>query len=183
MKEVWIVIEGYNSNYYVSNFGRVKSVDRYVKSRYGKQRLIRGRILRPSLSHNYNYVGLYIDNKYKRIRVGRLVLESFTSAQKELYCDHIDRNKANDRLDNLRWVTPGQNMMNIGSACRGTSQYKGVSFSKSRGRWVSSVNKCGQNYFIGRFLCEIEAAKAYDKKAKELFGEYAYTNFKENDET
>jgi hypothetical protein len=53
-----------------------------------------------------------------------------------------------------------------------SSKYKGVSWDDSRKQWRASIP-----IFLGRFDSEIEAAKAYDKKAKELYGEFALLNF------
>jgi hypothetical protein len=57
------------------------------------------------------------------------------------------------------------------------SGYKGVSLT-GRGRWWSSmIMKDGITYYLGIYKDPIVAAKVYDLKAKELFGEYARTNF------
>ena len=60
-----------------------------------------------------------------------------------------------------------------------TSGYKGVMWRKNRQKWISKINKNKNRYYLGHFDCPIEAAKAYDKKAIELYGEYANLNFKE----
>jgi hypothetical protein len=92
--------------------------------------------------------------------------------------DHIDGNGLNNRRSNLRVCTQGQNSYN--SRPRGkSSQYKGVRRDKSRNRWVVYVRCNGHSHYVGRFRDEIEAARAYDRKAYELFGEYAWLNFPE----
>jgi hypothetical protein len=92
-----------------------------------------------------------------------------------LVVDHIDGNGLNNTRANLRICTSAQNICN----CKGrskTSKYKGVSWSK-RNKWASVISLNLKRIHIGYFDDEIEAAKAYDKKAKELFGEFAYLNF------
>ena len=57
-----------------------------------------------------------------------------------------------------------------------TSQYVGVIFDKSRGKWAAHIQYHKKSYHLGRFLTEEEAATAYDKKALELYGENAKLN-------
>lgn len=90
--------------------------------------------------------------------------------------DHIDGNGLNNHPRNLRLCTARQNAYNSRS-CHGTSQYKGVSYDVAAGKWRASINHRGQHYHLGLFDTEIEAARAYDQKAHELFGQYAYLNF------
>lgn len=92
--------------------------------------------------------------------------------------DHEDHNGLNNQKYNLRSCTNQQNCMNSGSSKKSTSLYKGVSWSNERKKWVSQIMLNRKQIPIGRFTDEIEAAKAYDLKAKELFGEFAYLNFK-----
>ena len=90
--------------------------------------------------------------------------------------DHIDGNGLNNRRGNLRICTQRQNTRN--SRPRGqASRYKGVRWDKSRQRWLTAIYDGNRHIHIGRFDDEAEAARAYDRKAVELFGEYAYLNF------
>lgn len=92
--------------------------------------------------------------------------------------DHINHNGLDDRRCNLRIVTRSQNHMNRGkmkNKC--TSKYKGVYWFKNLNKWMVHIEINGKKMHVGLFNNEEEAARAYDKKAKELFGEYAYFNF------
>lgn len=91
--------------------------------------------------------------------------------------DHIDGNSLNNRRCNLRVCTPAQNLANKGPR-GGTSQYVGV--YRFRDKWVAHVVCRGKHYYVGAFEDEVEAAKARDRKAYELHGEYAYLNFPED---
>jgi len=92
--------------------------------------------------------------------------------------DHIDGNRLNNRRSNLRICTIRQNIWN--SRPKGkSSRYKGVCRDKSKKRWVVYVRHNDHNWYVGRFVSEIEAARAYDRKAAEVFGEYAWLNFPE----
>jgi hypothetical protein len=93
--------------------------------------------------------------------------------------DHKNNNKLDNRKCNLRFCTQKQNVHNQGKT-RGVSKYKGVTWDKSRSKWKSQIACDYEHYNIGRFDKEIDAAKAYDIKAKEMFGEFAYLNFRES---
>lgn len=92
--------------------------------------------------------------------------------------DHKDRNKLNNQKSNLREATVSQNNMNRPgwSSC---SKFKGVDFMKRKHKWRARIQVDGKLEYIGLFELELDAAKAYDDKAKELHGEFAYLNFKD----
>lgn len=91
--------------------------------------------------------------------------------------DHINGNKLDNRLCNLRFVFPRENIANSSSKSGSTSKYKGVSFDTSRGKWISSIQINGKTKHLGRFESEEEAAKAYDKASYAEYGVYARLNF------
>lgn len=92
--------------------------------------------------------------------------------------DHIDHNGLNNRRDNLRVCTPQQHQANRGPA-GGSSRFAGV-FLRKDGRWQAGIRWQGKYYHVGLFDDEIKAAKARDRKAYELHGEFAYLNFPED---
>lgn len=100
--------------------------------------------------------------------------------EKNLQVDHIDQNTMDNRKSNLRVCTRSQNCMNRKSNSV-TSKYKGVYWYPLRKRWRSAIqfqlNGKSKRIGVGYFKCEIEAAKAYDAKAREVHGEFAYLNF------
>lgn len=100
-----------------------------------------------------------------------------TGAPKGLFVDHRDHNGLNNRRSNLRLCTHAENSRNTRPAWGKSSRYKGVSWDKNRSRYQANIRYNGKLIRIGRFKSEIAAAKAYDKKAFELFGEFAYLNF------
>ena len=91
------------------------------------------------------------------------------------YIDHIDRNKLNNDINNLREVTQSQNNMNK-SSVKGSSQYKGVCWRKRRNKWETNIKINQKLKYLESFNLEEDAAKAYNKAAIELFGEYAKLN-------
>lgn len=92
--------------------------------------------------------------------------------------DHEDRNPCNNQLSNLRPCTQSQNMANRVKYANPehTSNYKGVHFCKTKQRWISKIKLQGKNKYIGSFKNEDEAGIAYNKVAKELFGEFCVLN-------
>lgn len=93
-----------------------------------------------------------------------------------LEIDHINRDRQDNRIENLRLVTKALNNHNKVSN-RGNSPYIGVNFYKPTGRWVARVVKDKKIYHLGTFDDPEEAAKVRDAKTKELYGKDALLNF------
>jgi hypothetical protein len=90
--------------------------------------------------------------------------------------DHINGNGLDNRRCNLRIVTHQQNMMNVKKRINGSSKYRGVFWDKEREKWEAQIAINGKSCYLGLFTSEVEAAKAYNIKALESFGEYAKLN-------
>lgn len=93
--------------------------------------------------------------------------------------DHINRDRANNRIENLREATHSENGRNRESGKNATSRYLGVSWETRTSRWRAVIQVEGKHKEIGRFRCEVEAAKAYDKFATIHHGQFACLNFAE----
>jgi hypothetical protein len=91
--------------------------------------------------------------------------------------DHKNRNKLDNRKENLRAATKSQNTANTGVARDSKTGLKGVWFRKDRNRYAFSIVKDGVVHSKKNFKNSIDAALAYDEKARELFGEFACVNF------
>jgi hypothetical protein len=92
------------------------------------------------------------------------------------YVDHIDQNKTNNRIENLRQCSRSQNTVNSAVRVDNPHKYKGVTFHKSSNRFAAQTFINGKRVHIGLFKTPEEAALAYNEKAKELFGEFAVLN-------
>ena len=116
--------------------------------------------------------------KGKRVkRKAILMHRSILNAPRHLVVDHINHNGLDNRKSNLRLCTRAENSRNRRPFRFNGSRYKGVSWDKQRKRFLAAIRCKGKYYNLGRFKSEITAAKAYDRKARELFGEFAYLNF------
>jgi hypothetical protein len=110
-------------------------------------------------------------------RKGARMHRQILTAPPHLVVDHINRNGLDNRKQNLRICTKLQNQHNRRPGRNGSSKYKGVRWSKRDKKFRAGITCNKKTYYLGMFDDEIDAAKAYDKKARELFGEYAYLNF------
>jgi len=88
-----------------------------------------------------------------------------------MFVDHIDRDGLNNRRSNLRLATRAQNSWNIGPL---GGRWKGIHRVKNRFRATIRYN--GRKEFLGSFIHEMDAVKAYNEAAKKYFGEFAYLN-------
>lgn len=99
---------------------------------------------------------------------------------KGMQTDHIDNNSLNNQCSNLRTATPSQNQYNRKKLQANTSGFKGVFKTGNRTKpWRARLNIEGKKIHVGVYATAEEAAHAYDKKAKEMQGEFANPNFPE----
>lgn len=113
-----------------------------------------------------------IDGKRKCIYMHRFI----NSTAEDKLTDHINGNRLDNRKVNLRSCNHTQNHANKRLETRGTSIYKGVYWHKNRNNWMAMIRIDKKGYYLGSFSCEKQAALAYNKRAKEIFGEFARIN-------
>lgn len=148
-EEKWKDIQGYEGLYQVSNFGRVKSLERYKKNNLGSKSLISKTILKQSISNKgYCRIHLCKDAHKKAFSVHRLVADAFVPNPNNLtYVNHKDENKKNNRADNLEWCDCKYNI-NYGTHNKRISLTKGCA--------VQAFDKNGQLVMEFHSMCEAE---------------------------
>ena len=116
----------------------------------------------------------YNNGKPYEIRMHRFIL----NVPDNMLTDHRDFNGLNNRRNNLRICNHQQSQQHRrGQKIKNrTSDFKGVSYRTKNGKWQAQIKHNYKSIWIGEYDNEIDAAKAYDQKAIELFGEFAYTN-------
>ena len=101
--------------------------------------------------------------------------EIMSPAQDEIV-DHIDGDGLNNTRSNLRVCRKSDNAMNYSKPINNTSGYKGVSWNKGNKKFQAHISTNGRKIYIGQFNTAIEAARAYDREAIRLHGEFSNIN-------
>jgi hypothetical protein len=98
-------------------------------------------------TNGYQYVALYKDGKQKNILVHRLIaIHYIPNPENKPEVDHINRDKTDNRLENLRWATRIENAQNTGKQKNNKSGYKNISFHKYSGKWEFKRRSQAQNF-------------------------------------
>jgi hypothetical protein len=95
-----------------------------------------------------------------------------------LHTDHINADRLDNRKENLRICTASENIAHQIRKNKSQGGYKGVQLN-NRNTFQARLRYKKQLVYIGTYKTAEDAARAYDKKARELFGEFAITNFQE----
>ena len=125
-----------------------------------------------SYSTHYAVRGIRLKGKGITILMHRVIL----NMPKEMKTDHINHESLDNRRVNLRICTDSQNAMNMNSHKNSSSRFKGVSWHKRDKKWQVRIGYKKKVKYLGYSLSENEASLIYDKKAIELFGEFANLN-------
>lgn len=106
-------------------------------------------------------------------QIGRYIL----NAPAGKVVDHIRSERTLDnRRNNLRIATQGQHQVNTRRQKNGTSRYKGVQQTPTTGKWFVHCGPRNNRIYVGGFDTEVEAARAYNRIATQLYGSMAYLN-------
>lgn len=112
------------------------------------------------------YWGLIVD--YKHLRAHRIVWALCTGNDATHQIDHIDRDPGNNRIENLREATPGENQQNTSKKKNNKSGYTGVSWHKEAKRWRAEITIKRVKRHLGCYDTPQEAADAYCRAKAEL---------------
>jgi hypothetical protein len=112
--EIWKDIENYEGYYQISNFGKVRSLDRHVNNKIkNKFSFLKGIILKTTLDKDgYQKIGLRKCGKRNYFRICRLVAQAFIpNPDNKPQTNHINGIKNDDNIDNLEWVNQSENQI------------------------------------------------------------------------
>ena len=126
--EKWKSVKGYEGYYEVSNLGQVRSVDRLLPHNRVESRLQPGKLLKGEVTYQgYKRVRLSKFSKTKKFNVHRLVAEAFIGDYPSgKVINHIDEDKANNKVENLEYITQKENI-NHGSSMKRRSASQSIS--------------------------------------------------------
>lgn len=132
----------------------------------------------------YVRLNRYIKTEYGFAREDQYLHVLIVGSVRGFEIDHINRNKLDNRRENLRLASRGENSQNKNKAYGTTSKYRGVCYRPKLNKsspWTAYCSKNGVRYELGYFKTEVEAALAYNKKSLELWGSFSFQNeIKEN---
>lgn len=107
----------------------------------------------------------------------RVVWEMLNGAIPDgMQLDHINGDRADNRIENLRLASAKENARNKRSRKGSSSQFLGVSWITSKRKWVAQIQHNSQVKALGAFECEADAARAYNDAAAREYGAFANLN-------
>lgn len=162
--EEWRPVVGFDGLYEVSSLGNVRSLTRHVNNRWGTKRRIEGQAMSPVIGNNgYAKVHLAANGKYHYLMVHRLVAQAFgLLSEAKPVADHINGDKLDNRVENLRGVNRSENTQNQRKPTRrNTSGYLGVGFEQQTKKFRAVIGVNGKYTTLGRFDTAEAAHAAY----------------------
>jgi len=160
MSEIYVNISNF-PNYQISNFGNCKNV-------------LTGRILKAGTnSGGYLQVVLANNGDTSTLKVHRLIAKAFIENPENKECiDHINHNKKDNNISNLRWATKLENNQNRSISTNNTSGYSGITFVEKSNKWrvIISVNRRPKH--LGYFANKEDAIRVRREAEVLYFGEF-----------
>ena len=172
-EEVWKDIPDYEGYYQASNLGGVRSLNRTVLTINGQERFYKGRIKKAIINNGYKQYSLNINGVHRAFLGSQLIAMTFLGHKPnghKLVVDHVNGDKSDDRVENLRIVTHRANS----STCfrsneeSFSSQYVGVSWSERHSAWRSIIAHNGVAVRLGNYDTELEASNAYQSALSKI---------------
>lgn len=162
MEEKWKDIKGYDGDYQISNYGRVKSFKK------NKEMIIKGSINGKNKPDDFGYLFHMLSKNGKKKSYSKhiLVWDHFGNKERGMLdVDHKDNNSLNNNIDNLQLLSHRENCSKDKKGY--TSEYTGVYYRKSRNKWQSNITISGKSIYLGIFKTEYDAHLAYQQKLKD----------------
>lgn len=165
-EEVWkdMLEEDENGLYKISSYGRVKSFKQYIE----------GKIIDGTIRKNDKYITVHLKKKSQLIH--RLVAKYFIpNPNNYKLVDHIDGNKQNNCIDNLRWVTQSMNIQNAKRSQNNKSGIKGICFNNHKQKWSAYFNYNGKQ-ICREFHTKDDAIKYRQKMVENFYSSEHYSD-------
>lgn len=149
--EVWKQIIDY-PNYSISNFGNIKNNKN-------------NKTLKPIKdSWGYSRVNLYNNRKRKTFKIHHLVCNHFMDNFENNIIDHIDRNKENNNINNLRIANTSLNALNTNKKPNTTSKFRCCYFDKKQNKFIVRIRiNSNEKKYLGSFSNELDAGLCYNR--------------------
>ena len=159
MAEIYVNINGF-SNYQISNFGNCKNV-------------LTDRIFKPGIRSGYLFVNLRSDNDIGRKSIHKMVALAFILNPENKRCvDHIDHDKTNNNVNNLRYATDSENCQNRSITSKNTSGAVGVSFRSDINKWCANIRVNKKQKHLGFFVLKEDAIRVRQEAEIQHYGEF-----------
>lgn len=161
--EIWEDVKGYEGLYQISNFGRVFSLEKSTINN-GFAAIKFAFFVKTNIRCGYLVVRLFKSGNAKTYPIHRLIAINFIPNILNKPCiNHIDRNRQNNAIENLEWVTYRENASHATKLLiTKTSPFTGVSWNKNYNKWVSYIQINKKRNHLGYFVNELDAKVAYE---------------------
>lgn len=124
----------------------------------------------------YVVASVYLNKKRKNVYLHRII----NNTPDGLETDHIDRDKLNNKKENLRTATRKENVINCNRKRK--AKFRGTCFIQKRNKWIASIRVDGVVKYLGIFDNELIAANTYNINATKYHGEFAILNVIDQEE-
>lgn len=161
--ERWLPVVGYEGFYEISDFGRLRSVDRKARVCGGDMRPVSGALMTPQPSNGYLRVMLSNGKGKASVAIHRLVLEAFVGpCPPGMQCRHFpDRTRTNNRLENLSWGTRIENAADM--TVHGT-------------RFIARGELCGKAKLTAKQVIEMRRRRVAGESTIDLAASFGVTS-------
>lgn len=162
MEEEFKIINGFEK-YEISNLGNVRNIKT-------------GKSLKQQNCQGYKIVNIGKSMKRVHILVGNAFIPN---PNNHPIIDHINNDRSDNRIENLRWVNHSQNIQNASKRSDNKSGFRGIHYDKYRKMYRVEITKDKKQYDLGYFILLDDAVKRRIRTANKFFGEYLHKDEKE----
>jgi hypothetical protein len=179
--EKWKSVPNFENEFEISNYGRLKSIQRQIIRSNGRKQTFNERLrkfARLKANGGFYYIVNLTNQKHKQMfQIHRLVAMVFVPNPKKLpQVNHKNRIKTYNIFFNLEWVSDRENISHSIDKTKTSSKYTGVCWIQRLKKWrayIYSKNKCTE---LGYFKNELSASRAYKKALIEFCVQNKYAS-------